>query len=161
MQVIERTHIEENKATINHSDFLQNTYTAKDLTIHNIWGRSVGGSKTYIWVIIGSTAILALLIGSFFLYKLHIRIQGIPEKDQDKTSSENSTLQLRTTGGKKKYSYEEMALEQMMDNPFQLRGHTTAEPTTEPPAYSEDTRLMEIQRINREKREWMQTMHQK
>ena len=49
-----------------------------------------------------------------------------------------------------------MALKQIMDDPFQLRGHTTAEP----PAYTEDTRLMEIQRINREKREWMETLQQ-
>ena len=135
MQILKKTHTEERKAAIDQEDFLQNTYTAEDLTIHNVWGRSVGGFKTYVWIIMGSAVAMALLAGSIFMSKLRVRIQGLPRMKEEN----------------KKSSYEDLAMKQIMDDPFQLRGHTTPEPITKPPAFTEDVRLLEIQRINREK----------
>ena len=83
MQILRRSHIEEDKAFLNQSDY--HTLQAEDLTIHNVWGHSVGGFKTYIWIIIGTTTILVLTIGLWYLRKLSNKLQESPAKEQDKS----------------------------------------------------------------------------
>ena len=76
--------------------------------------------------------------------KLRARLQGLPKAKEER----------------KKSIYEDMVIKQIRDDPFQLNSHTKPELVSKPPAYTEDTRLVEIQRINREKREWLEKLHQ-
>ena len=148
MQILRRTHTEEIKATINQTDFVKNPLTAENLTIHNIWGRSVGGFTFYNWVIIGSAAAIALLLGSAVMCKICARIQdssGVKVQNNIHNKMENN-FPLLTQNTSPTCPLPTMA--KRGTNPLDRK----------PPAY-DDEKPLEIQRINREKREWLEKLH--
>ena len=70
MQILKRENTEQKKATLTQTDYVTNPFNTGNLTIHNIWGRTIGGFTFYKWVLIGSAAIIALIFGITLLCKL-------------------------------------------------------------------------------------------
>ena len=135
-------------ATINQTDFVKSPLTAENLTIHNIWGRSVEGFTFYKWVIIGSAATIALLLGSTVMCKICARIQdssGVKVQNNIHNKMENNfTLQPQNTSS---------------TCPLPTTANRGTNPIDrKPPAY-DDEKLLEIQRINQAKREWLEQLN--
>ena len=63
MQILKREHTKEKKATLTKDDFLTNPFNSENLSIHNVWSRSVGGITFYKWIIIGIATIATMILG--------------------------------------------------------------------------------------------------
>ena len=139
MQIIKKENIEQIKATLNRTDFIRNPLNNEDITIHNIWSRSVGGFSFYKWIIVGSAAIIALLLGSTFMYKMCSK----PSQSRNSTSIK---VENNFTNNPPKC-------------PQTTTAHTGTNPMdSKPPSYI-DTEQLEIEEAYNDKKRWLEKIH--
>ena len=136
MQIIKKDNVEQAKATLNQTDFVRSPFNSEDITIHNIWTKSMGGFSFYKWIIIGSAAVIGLLLGSIFLYKLCTKMSHSRNDTSIKVEN-NFSNNIPTC-------------------PLPTTAHTGTNPMdSRPPSYV-DTKLLEIEQAYHAKQKWLE-----
>ena len=133
------------------TDYVTNPFNTGNLTIHNIWGKTIGGFTFYKWILIGSAAIIALIFGLTLLCKL-----GNAKNQSEKTTN----IEMKNTFQNNMPTYQHPELQIKMPTcPPTKTEHRGTNPVDSKPAPEVDEIQLEIERANLAKKRLLERIN--